>query len=76
MSVEVIPSYRLALRHLQQFLKKKYPGQTVHVELKLDQYVLRLPAGCKFTEEDRDSILDLRDKEVQNVSDSSDGIAD
>ena len=75
MVLQVLPSYRLTLRVLQQFLKKKYPGSEIKVELKLDSYVLAIPESTK--EISPEELEVLRDQSDHPISrrDSSEGIA-
>jgi hypothetical protein len=75
MAIQVLPSYRLSLRVLQQFLKKKYPESEIKVELKLDDYVLTLPESSgKISSEELLRLQDQRDHPTSR-RDSSEGIA-
>ena len=75
MAIQALPSYRLSLRVLQQFLKKKYPESEIKVELKLDNYVLTLPESSeKISSEELKRLQDQSDHPTSR-RDSSEGIA-
>lgn len=75
MAIQVLPSYRLSLRVLQQFLKHKYPESEIKVELKLDDYVLTLPESSeKISREELRWLQGQSDYEPSR-RDSSEGIA-
>ena len=74
--IQAIPSYRLTLSKLQQFLKDKFgPSKECDIQMRQDSWLIILPEGEGEIPREEIKKLQRLESKRQSSVDSSDGIA-